>query len=202
MVLILQKRMRRDRDGIVALFDAIMFFIIMLILSTTFLFFSTLASDNTDAYLRGEMMTYADETNTALMASTLPEVYYNITQQDGTIDTIDRELGNTKVEYLLLEELGLLDDGVDQSGFIDGYEGKIHDLADRLISVRYHYAILATYTNGTSGDRHMIFLTDVDGLTSDAIPRNETIAQNWEQPMLHPEKVGQVQIQFTLWRAW
>ncbi len=198
----MRAKFRKNNRGMVALFDAIMFFMIMLILSTAFLFFSTMSADNTDAYLRKEMITYSEEASTALMGSTLPEAYYNTTLQNGTDITIKRDHGNTMVEYLLLEELGLLDDGVPQSGFIDGYEGNINELADTLISVRFHYAIHATYTNGSSGSQHTIFLSDVDGMAQDSIPQDEIIAQNWEQPMLHPGKIGNVQIQMILWRAW
>ena len=198
----IRPRLGKNNRGIVALFDAIMFFMIMLILSTAFLFFSTLSADNTDAYLRKEMITYTEEASTTLMGSTLPEAHYHTTLRNGTRITILRDHGNTMVEYLLLEELGLLDDGVPQSDFIEGYENNINDLADTLISVRFHYAVHATYTNGTSGIQHTIFLSDVDDMTPDSIPDDEVITQNWEQPMLHPGKMGEVQIRFILWRAW
>ena len=198
----MRARLKKNNKGIVALFDAIMFFMIMLVLSTAFLFFSALSVDNADAYIRKEMIIYTEEASTTLMGSTLPDVYYNTTLQNGTDITILRDHGNTMVEYLLLEELDLLDDGVSQSGFIDGYEGKINDLADTLISVRFHYAIHATYTNGTSGDQHSIFLSDVDNMSAASIPGDEVITQNWEQSMLHPGKIGKVQIRFILWRAW
>jgi hypothetical protein len=180
----------------------------MLILSTTFLFFAVMSSQSTESYMRRGMTIYAEETSKALMSSTVPEASY--TDKFGTL--VDRTQGNTMVEYLLLEELGLMDDGVPTGNF-GGYEGPIKAQANALIVHQYYYALRATYQNNTPGAAvgvSEIFLTngyieEVDGtytpITSmEDVPRLESVAFSWSQPMLSPQKYGKAQLEFVIWR--
>jgi hypothetical protein len=189
------KRKWMDENGQSALFDAMIFFIIMVVLASLMFFFTAMSSQSAEAYSRRQMTAYAEDAFFACMDATVPNAHYI----DINGNPIDRSQGNAMIKYLLLEELELMDDGVPRSNF-DGYESPIKSQMRSLVSAQYHYALSIIYINGTTGQSHLIFISDNAG-NEDAIPRVETVAFAWTEPMLHPVKQGNAKIEFTIWRV-
>ena len=138
-----------------SLFDAIMFFIVMLIASMLIFIFSTQAFQTQEVISREDMMRYTEETREAILQSTVHETFY----YDIYGNEIVKPPGSTNINDLLLEELALLDDGVEKENFEDGYENDIKNTMDKLVGTGYDYTLQASYTNETSGNTYEILIS-------------------------------------------
>ena len=183
-----------NRRGQSALFDAIIFLIIMLVASAIVYTYSAHAFRSQEIVSHEDMMRYAEETRHALMQSTLNHTWYF----DNNGNNISKPPGSTNIHDLLLEELSLLDDGALSENFADGYEKDINITARTLIRSGYHYAIHATYTNIETNDTSLILISDTIENISE-LP-DERASISWNPLMIKEEQSGSATIVFYIWR--
>lgn len=187
-------RLEGNKWGQSALFDAIMFLIIMLLASMIVYTYIADAFRSQEIISYEDMSAYAEETKHALIQSTLNHTWYF----DKTGSNISKPPGSTNIYDLLLEELSLLDDGVPIDNFADGYEKHINKTARMLIRTGYHYAIYATYTNSETNDASWILISDIINNIS-GLP-DERISILWHPPMMKEGQSGNATIAFYIWR--
>jgi hypothetical protein len=184
-----------DENAQASLFDAVMFFIVMMIASTLIFIFSNQAFQTQEVMSREDMMRYTDETREAILQSTVYETWY----QDINGNIITRPPGSTNINDLLLEELALLDDGVPKEHFKDGFENNITNTMDKLVGTGYNYVLQASYTNESSQNTHEIYLSKAG--SSGDIPDRDVTTSQWSSPMVHIGKPGNAAIKLSIWRA-
>lgn len=183
---------KHDKKGQLGIFDAILFFIIIIIASSVLFIYSLTSVQETG--VRSRMLSYTDNTMTVLMRSTVNGTWYI----DKSGNNISKPPGNTNIQYLLLEEFSLQDDGVPANNFTGGYEKNIKTIAENLIHPDYHYALHATYTNTTSGRVYTVFISDsINDLSK--LP-DERFSSSVSIPMIN-DKSGEVQIALYIWRS-
>ena len=185
------KTKKLNKKAQASIFDAVMFFIVMLIASTLIFVFSNQAFQTQEVVYREDMMGYAEETGVAIMQSTIYETWYD----DINGNRIEKPPGSTNINDLLLEELALLDDGVPQKNFEEGYEKDIKTAVDKLIRSGYGYAMQAAYTNISSGITHEIFIS-----SGESVPETDITTSQWSQPMVSTGKSGNAIIKLSVWR--
>lgn len=183
-------KFKRDESAQTSLFDAMMFFIIMLIASALIFVFSSQAFQTQEVISREDMMTYTEETRSAILQSTIYETHY----YDKNDDKIEKPPGSTNINGLLLEELALLDDSVPQENFVEGYEKDIKETINRLIRSGYTYALEASYDNETSGTSYEIFISQ-----KEKIPTSDVTTSQWSSPMING-KPGDAIIKLSIWK--
>ena len=99
--------LRRDERGLVAVFDALVFLIVGIILSVALLLASSLVARETVTSTEDQVLRYAEHTLPTFLQSTLPNVTY--TDLDG--GRVDRPPGSTAAGILIAEDLALRDEG-------------------------------------------------------------------------------------------
>jgi hypothetical protein len=203
----LKYSIKEDEFGQSALFDAIIFLIVMIIASSLVSVYANQYSKNVDLNAREDMMNYARNTSEVVFAATLNSTWY----QDENREIILRQKGDTKVMNLVLEELALLDYGVLKENFAFGYERDIKLLIRNLVTPGYHFALKGSYTNEGNNKNHIVFISDIipdyktmNELRSDKtdyvkqVPRNNLANVEHTQPMIGTS--GEATISFLLWR--
>ncbi len=188
-------RFTEDEKAQASLFDALMFFTVMLIASMLIFIFSSQTLQTQEVISREDMMRYTEETREALLQSTVYETWYF----DIHGNKIMKPSGSTNINELLLEELALLDDGLPRENFEDGYEQDIQRTMDRLVGAGYGYAIEASYTNESNGITYDIFISRVDSI--DDISNRDVATSQWSSPMLNVGKSGGAMIKLSIWRV-
>ena len=184
-----------DKNAQTSLFDAMMFFVVMLIASSLIFVFSNQAFQTQEVMGREDMMRYTEETREAILQSSVPETWY----YDINGNKIATQPGAMNINDLLFEELALLDDGVPNENFKEGYENEINNTMNRLVRGGYSYALEATFTNESSGDTYEIFISTV-GLQGD-IPDSDVTTSQWSSSMINTGRTGNVQITLSIWRT-
>lgn len=190
-----------------ALFDAVMFLIIMIIASSIITVFADQVSKNAALSDRDDMMRYARDTSEVVFGATLNSTWY----EDEIGNIIFRPPGNAKVMNLVLEELYLLDSGLPWENFALGYERDIRILIRNLVTSGYHFALMGSYTNSGKNRRYTVFISDIvpeysskEEASSDSmdyskeIPRNNLASVQYKQPMIGID--GEAELTFFLWR--
>ena len=122
-------KMTSDDKGQAALFDAVIFLVVMIIAASLVSVFANQYSKETDLRAREDMMDYTREASTVVLGATLNSTYY----EDVTGKRIVKPPGDTKVMNLILEELYLLNFGISKESFILGYNQDIKVLIRNLI---------------------------------------------------------------------
>lgn len=186
-----KRNLKKDEEGQASLFDAVMFFVIMLIASTLIFVFSNQAFQTQEVIGREDMMTYTEDTRAAILQSTLHETWY----EDNNGTKIVKPPGSTNINDLLMEELALLDDGLSQENFKQGYESDIKNTLHNLVRTGYAYALQAIYTNESSGDTYEIFIS-----SEASIPDGDVTTSQWSSPMGSLGKPGNAVIKLSIWR--
>ncbi len=146
-----------DEGGQSALFDAVLFLMIMIIASGLISVYSAQVSWDTELVERQDMMDYARETAEAVLGATLSSTWY----EDIHGRIIEKPPGDTTVMTLIIEELYLLDCGVAKENFALGYEKDIETLARNLVVTSYHFAIEGYYLNESSNVGYGVFISDI-----------------------------------------
>jgi hypothetical protein len=200
-------RIAQDENGQSALFDAILFLVIMIIASCLVSVYASQYSKNTDLIARENMMNYARDTSETVFGATLNFTWY----EDIQGNVITKPPGNTKVMNLILEELYLLDSGLPRVNFALGYEQDIKILLRNLIVPNYHFALKGIYTSGSSNRSSLVFISDIvpDYISreeakqdtndySQLVPKNNLASIRHTQPGIGSN--GDAIIHFLLWR--
>lgn len=201
------RKMVRDQKAQSALFDALMFFVLMMIASSLIFVYSTLLSQSQDISEREEMRIYGESTRDVIMDATLNETWY----EDINGDIIRKPPGDTTIRNLILEEIYLMNSGVPRENFMLGYERDIRITLNKLIRSGYHYAMYAILCKEGELKTCEILFSDLtpnygskeEALSDDTdyhelIPRDNLIATQWNYPMMDIE--GEVQVTFYIWR--
>jgi hypothetical protein len=196
-----------DNKGQSALFDAILFLVIMIVASGIISVFADEASKSASLSQRDDMMGYARDTSEVVLAATLNSTWY----EDENGDIISKPPGNTKVMNIILEELYLLNSGVPSHNFALGYERDIRILIRNLVTSSYHFALVGTFTGSESGRENKIFISDImpdysskedassDGTDySQNVPKDDLASISYTQPMIGND--GEAELSFLLWR--
>ncbi len=185
------RKLVRDEKAQASLFDAVMFFILMLIASTLIFIFSTQAFQTQEVIGREDVMRYTEETMEAMLQSTINDTWY----YDINDEKIGKPPGSTNINDLLAEELALLDDGVPKANFENGYEKDIKQTLDNLVGTGYDYTLQASYTNESSANTYEIIIfseKDVSG--------RDVITSQWSSSMIDSGKPGEIMIKLSIWR--
>jgi hypothetical protein len=186
------KKMVRDEKAQASLFDAVMFFILMLIASSLIFIFSTQAFQTQEVLSREDMMRYTDDTMEAILQSTINYTWY----YDIHGDKIEKTQAGTNIIDLLVEELALLDDGVPKENFTDGYEKDINITIDKLVGTSYDYVLQVSFKNTASDITYEILFT-----SGKDISEREIVTSQWSVPMISSDKPGDVNIKLSISRA-
>jgi hypothetical protein len=203
----LNRRLISDSKGQSALFDAIMFLVIMIIASSIISVFADQFSKNAALSQRDELMDYARDTSESVFGATLNSTGYE--DEDGNI--ITRPPGDTKVMNLILEELYLIRAGLPSENFALGYEKDIKICIENLVTSSYHFAITGKYTRYNLDTDIEVFISDIvpnyssteevksDNIDySQLVPKNNLASIVNSQPMIGGE--GEAELSFLLWR--
>ncbi len=201
------RKITRDQRAQSSLFDALMFFVLMMIASSLIFIYSTLLSQNQDISEREEMRIYGENTRDVIMDATLNETWY----EDINGDKIRKPPGDTTIRNLILEEMFLMNSGVPRENFMLGYEKDIKMTFDKLIRSGYHYAIHAVLSKEGELGTCELLISDLtpeyeskdeafndDTNYHELIPRDNLIASQWSNPLVDME--GEVQVTFYIWR--
>jgi len=190
-------KLNRDECGQLSLYDALIYFTILLVASTALFFYSFEMERDEDFTRTEEMSKITEETRLSIMRSTVPETTY----VDKNGDEIQRE--NNNVESLIVEKLYLIDKGIESDNI--SYGEDIERLVDDLLRGRYEWALTAVYVreeeslirmsltdeNLESGDQSEI-LEQIDG---------DIYTSSWDVDMIKGER-GHVRMNFILSPVW
>lgn len=203
----MNRRILSDDRGQSALFDAVMFLVIMIIASSIISIYANQYSKNTDLIARENMMSYARDTSETVLGATLNFTWY----EDIEGNKIPKPPGNTKIMNLILEELYLLDWGLPSENFALGYERDISILIRNLVASGYHFALKGTYTNINRNKEYVVFISDLvpnysskeeaESDTTDysqLVPKSNLASIKYTQPIFGDG--GDADIYFFLWR--
>ncbi|UCG70893.1 MAG: hypothetical protein JSV09_07825 [Thermoplasmata archaeon] len=201
------KKILDNENGQSALFDAIIFLIIMIIASSLIYIYSGQFSKDVELTEREDMQSYNRETAEVVLGATLNSTWY----EDIEGEIIKKPPGDTTVLYLLLEELYLMDDGVPKYNFVLGYEQDIKILIINLVTPVHHFALSGHFTNESKNEDYNIFISDMvpdyeskeeailDNTDyGELMPRSNLASTHYTLPMIG--KDGEAQITFSLWR--
>ncbi|UCE73449.1 MAG: hypothetical protein JSV56_10515 [Methanomassiliicoccales archaeon] len=199
-------KISRDEGGQSALFDAVMFLIVMIIASSLIQIYSSQYSKDVELITREDMMDYTRETAEVVFGATLNSTWY----EDIQGDIIEKPPGDTTVLNLILEELYLLDEGVQKHNFVLGFENDIKVLLRNLVNPVYHFALQGTFFNESKNQEYMVFISDIvpdyqlkEEATLDhndyvnMIPRSDLTSTGFTLPMIG--KSGEARVSFSLW---
>jgi len=200
-------RIIEDERGQSALFDAVMFLIVMIIASSLVQIYSSQYSKDVDLLESEDMHAYNRETAETVLGATLNSTWYE--DKDGQEFT--KPPGDTTVLSLILEELYLMDDGVPKENFVLGYEQDIKILIRNLVTLQCHFSLQGFYKNETKDKGYNIFISDIvpDYATKEEVildqtdytalmPRSNLASTRVTMPMIG--KSGEVLITFSIWR--
>lgn len=173
-----------NRGGLVAVFDALVFLIVAIILSVGLLIASSLVAREAATTAEEDLLRYADHTLRAFLQSTLPQVTY--TDVDGT--QVVRPPGTTAAGFLIAEDLALRDEGAAAAN-VEDLESALDRQLGSLVRGGLDYLLEATY------GQHTIYLPLLKD-RADLPPR--TYAATQEFSMIYG-KPGQVTVVLWLW---
>lgn len=203
----MNKRIIEDEKAQSALFDAVIFLIVMVIASSLISIYSSQYSKDVELIEREDLQTYNRETTEVVLGATLNSTWY----EDINGQIISKPPGDTTVLSLLLEELCLLDDGVPKENFVLGYEQDIKILIRNLVTSNHHFALQGFYKNESTNEGYRIFISDI---VPNYETKEEAILDQTDYSQLMPRsnlastrltllmigKSGDAEIAFYLWR--
>ena len=201
------KQIRDDNSGQSALFDAVIYLIIMIVASGLIAVYAGQYVRNVELSENQDMMEYCRYTSEVVFGATLNSTWY----EDINGHIVRKPPGDTTVMNLLLEELYLRDCGVPKENFVLGFNGDITILARNLVTPNFHFAITAIFNNQNTGMSHHIFISDIiptyqtkkeaqedDYDYSKSVPKNNLASVQKTLPMMGKE--GDVTLTSSIWR--
>ncbi len=202
----MRQRIIEDESGQSALFDAVMFLVVMIIASSIITVYSSQYSKDVDLTEREDMMVYARDTSEVVLGATLYSTWY----EDINSQIIEKPPGDTTVLSLILEELYLLNCGVPKENFVLGYEQDIKILLKNLVTSSHHFALQGYNLNESNKEEYRIFISDIvpdydskeEALQdktdySQLMPRGNLATIQMTLPMIGTSQ--DAQISFSLW---
>ena len=203
----MKKKITPDEYGQSALFDAVMFLLVMIIASSIISIYSGQSVRDMEISEQEVTHAYCRETAEVVLGATLNSTWY----EDINRNIIIKPPGETKVLSLIMEELYLLDEGVPNKNFVLGYEQDVKTLIRNLITSSYHFALQGHYKNESKYEINTIFISDMvpDYLTkeeakndqsdySKTMPTGNLVSTQLSFPMIG--KTGEAIITFSIWR--
>lgn len=203
----MSQRIIEDGKAQSALFDAVMFLIVMIIASSLIHIYSNQYSKDVELTDREDMMVYNRDTAEVVLGATLNSTWYI----DINSEIVSKPPGDTTVLGLILEELYLMDDGVPKQNFVLGYEHDIKVLMRNLITSNYHFALQGFYENVSKDEGYGVFISDMipNYETKEEVmldqtdyaqlmPRSNLASTQLILPMIG--KSGEAVLTFFLWR--
>jgi hypothetical protein len=183
------KKLVKDDKAQTSFFDAVMFFILMLIASSFIFIFSNQAIHTQEVVSREDMIRYTDDTMEAILQSSINYTFY----YDINGEKIEKPPGTTNINDLLVEELALLDDGIPKENFTHGYEKDIKNTIDNLVGYGYDYQFEASYTK-KKGNYEILFSSGGD------LSDREVVTSKLLFPMKIRNKSWDIEIRLSLAR--
>lgn len=181
------KSIRKSESGQAALFDALLFFVLMLLGATAALLPLSGIASVQDVEQAADMQEYAGEFSSVLFALTLNYTWYS----NGNEKIVTND--NRAVLELLVEELVLLESGKSRDCFVNGTEEPIAALAMALVRPGIDFSIVASYGNST------ITLSNQE---EGAIPEKGDVAASVASIGMEPYGLnGKASVGLYLWRA-
>jgi len=117
-----------NRKGVFSLYDAVLFFVFLLIASSVLTFYTSTNIDRIEE--RDHLSDYCRKTRRAILSSTIPETGYHYSE--GYVNRTD-----ITVRRLLIEQVQLESSGIDRENF--SYAEDISRLIDQHISERHNW---------------------------------------------------------------
>ena len=202
----MNRKITEDDKAQSAIFDAVIFFIVMIIASGLISIYSSQYSKDLELMEREDLQLYTRETAEVVLGATLNSTWY----EDISGLIIKKPPGDTTVLSLILEELYLLDDGVPKENFVLGYEQDIKTLIRNLVTSNHHFALQGFYKNESKNECYYMFISDnvpyyetkqeamMDQTDySQLVPRTNLASTRFTLPMI--QKSGCAEITFSLW---
>lgn len=200
-------KISEDEKAQSALFDAVIFLIVMVIASSLISIYSSQYSKDVELIEREDLQLYTRETAEVVLGATLNSTSY----EDINGQIISKPPGDTTILSLLLEELYLLDDGVPKVNFVLGYEQDIKTLIRNLVTTNHHFALQGFYKNESKNEGYNVFISDIvpnyqtkeEAILdqtdySQLMPRSNLASTRFTLPMIW--KGGCAELTFSLWR--
>lgn len=185
--------MRLDPGGQSVLFDAIVFFVLMLLASTAFLSYGSYMNNHAGVYAYDDLCRYCQETGEALFETNVPIVSY--VDHDGS----DVMLMDRSVAFLLARESTLLDQGLKPSSFSEDYNERIKEQAARLTRDGLHFAVTCGMSLGEEATPPPVVISsDIEVEGTGSLPDVDLSTYTIVTDLGSEE--GQSWISFALWR--
>lgn len=127
-----------------AVYDAILFFVIISIASTIIFTQSSYIMGGVEDQERQRMIEYTHDVKDVLLKSTIKTAWYKDSDGNRT------NLTDNTVYDLIVEEFCLLNNGIKQENLTDGIEQSINATLRNLVEKEYHYLFHCTHINYTS----------------------------------------------------
>jgi hypothetical protein len=202
----LVRHINKDESGQSALFDAVIYLVIMIVASSLIAVYASQYLRDVELSQNQDMMDYCRDTSEVIMGATLNSTWY----EDINGEIVQKPPGDTTVLNLLLEELYLLDDGVPEENFALGFEKDITILARNLVLPNYHFVLTANYDDLNSDHTFLVVISDIkphyetkeevlddDTDYSKTIPDDNLVTVQMTFPMMG--KQGEAAVSFSLW---
>jgi hypothetical protein len=201
----IMRQIKKDDSGQSALFDAVIYLIVMIVASSLIAVYASQYMRDTELSENQDMMEYCRDTSEVILGATLNSTCY----EDITGSMIMKPPGDTTVLNLLLEELYLLACGVPEENFALGFEWDIRVMARNLVTPNFHFALSAIY-NDVETEKFRVFISDIvpsyeskeearmDNIDyPDTIPHDNIATVQMTFPMVG--KPGDATVSFSIW---
>ncbi len=130
--------------GMMSLLDAMLFFVIMIIISGLFLTIGVTMSDSAELIRDQQSAEYNDNVRLAWMSASIPEVSYTSIDPIWHLST-SHVYNNLSVQFLIMEELRLIgDEDMDPDKFTS-FNKAIQEQANLIVEPIYKWAFWAEY---------------------------------------------------------
>ncbi|MFA5772042.1 MAG: hypothetical protein WC974_04865 [Thermoplasmata archaeon] len=171
-----------------AVYDAILFFVIISIASTIIFTQSSYIVGGVEDQERQRMIEYTHDVKDVLLKSTIKTAWYKDSDGNRT------NLADNTIYDLIVEEFCLLNNGIEQENLTDGMENNINTTLRNLVETERHYLLYCTHTDG--GSKLTISLSD-GNYAIENLPL-ERYSSNWKSNM--DVLPGEVDITLFIWK--
>jgi len=171
-----------------AIYDAILFFVIISIASTVIFTQSSYIAGGAEDLERHNMIEYTHSVKDVLLKSTIKTTWYEDSDGNRT------NLTDNTIYDLIVEEFYLLNNGIKQENLTGGMENSINTTLRNLVETERHYLLYCTHIDG--GSKLTISLSD-GNYTIENLPL-EKYSSNWKSNI--DVLPGEVDITLFIWR--
>ncbi|MGM0406027.1 MAG: hypothetical protein ACQEQM_07800 [Thermoplasmatota archaeon] len=165
-----------DRKGIFSLYDAVLFFVFLMIAASVLTVYSSNRLDTIQE--RSYSQDYCEHTRRAILSSTIPDTGYNYSQ--GFVNRTDMTVRALLIEQLYLESLG-----IERENFT--YTENISEMVNDHIQKRYDWYL------EVSSDFTEDMVISSDGLVENTDFKenldNDVLSSSWFEEGLREEKI-------------